>query len=352
LVTVVLVKKIEAAILAPKRDTAGGQLEYGRIRGEFSLREAKNHGNHCAFSRQAVGCSLQSSSDLVQQLNRSRIFQNYAQAFQKTTNLPLELSTSGGWREVHRTRSKCINPFCAILARTSKICGECLRTRRELAAASISETQTVTCFAGLRNTSVPVKLEEQVIAFLQPGQVFLRIPSANRFKKIVSQLSRRGIKTQLGPLKKAYFRSRVVSIGQYRAIVRLLEIFAEHLGMIANQIALQQENGDLPIVRRAKDYVATHYSDPINLEKIARALNVSPFYFCRRFKQTTGLTFVKYLSRIRIEKAKILLHNNNLRISEIAYEVGFQTLPHFNRTFHKVVGHSPTQYRFKLAEIR
>jgi AraC-like DNA-binding protein len=51
------------------------------------------------------------------------------------------------------------------------------------------------------------------------------------------------------------------------------------------------------------------------------------------------------LSRVRLEKAKTLLLNPHLRISEIAYDVGFQSLTHFNRMFRKIVGESPTHYR-------
>jgi len=284
-------------------------------------------------------------ADFVEQLSRSRIYQDYEQAFGKATKLPLELSSIDMWREIHRVRSKYANPFCAILARTSKICGACLEVQRKLSGANTSDTQTVTCFAGLTNTSVPVKLEERVIAFLQTGQVFLRTPSAKRFKKIATQLISWGMKVNLARLENAYFHSRVVSPDQYRAIVRLLEIFAEHLALIAHQIALQQRRGEPPMITGAKDYVASHQSDPIKLEEIARALNVSTFHFCRKFKHATGLTFVEYLSRVRIEKAKILLHNKNLRITEIAYEVGFQSLTHFNRIFRKLVGHSPTEYR-------
>ncbi len=287
--------------------------------------------------------------DFVPQLGRSRIYQDYEQAFGKTTKLPLELSSIDAPWTVHRVRSKFTNPFCAILARTSKNCGACLQLQRKITSANISNTQTVRCFAGLTNTSVPVKVEERVIAFLQTGQVFRRTPSAQRFKKIATQLVSSGMKINLGRLENAYFHSRVVLPDVYRAIVRLLEIFAEHLGLIANEIALQQGNGDSLVIRRAKDYVASHQSDPIKLGQIARALNISTFHFCRTFKQTTGLTFVEYLSRVRIERAKVLLHKNDLRVSEIAYEVGFQSITHFNRIFRKLVGHSPTQYRSRLA---
>jgi AraC-like DNA-binding protein/ligand-binding sensor protein len=291
-------------------------------------------------------------ADFVQQLSRSRIYQDYEQAFGKTTKLPLEISSIEMGREVPRVRSKYANPFCAILARTSKICGACLEGQRKPSGANTLDTQTVTCFAGLTNTSVPVKLEERVIAFLQTGQVFLRTPTARRFRKIATQLISCGMKVNFARLENAYLRSRAVSPDQYHAIVRLLEIFAEHLALIANQIGLQQRRGDPPMITGAKDYVASHQSDPITLAEIARALNVSTFHFCRKFKQATGLTFVKYLNRVRIEKAKILLHDKNLRITDIAYEVGFQSLTHFNRIFRKLVGHSPTEYRSKVIETR
>lgn len=287
--------------------------------------------------------------DFAQRLSRSRIYQDYELAFGKTTKLPLELSSiDAPWR-IHYIRSKFINPFCAILARTSKNCDACLELQRKLTSTNIAETQTVKCFAGLTNTSVPVKVEERVMAFLQTGQVFLRTPSRQRFKKIATRLTRWGMKINLTRLEKAYFRTRVISPGLYRGVVRLLEIFAEHLGLIANQIVLRQTNGDSLIVRRAKDYIAGHQSDPISLAKICRTLNVSTFHFCRTFKQTTGLTFVEYLSRVRIEKAKSLLHKSDLRVSEIAYEVGFQSITHFNRVFRKIVGYSPTVFRSRFA---
>jgi AraC-like DNA-binding protein len=66
------------------------------------------------------------------------------------------------------------------------------------------------------------------------------------------------------------------------------------------------------------------------------------------FKKATGINFTDYLSRVRIEKAKNLLLNPNLRVSEIAYEVGFQSLTHFNRVFKRVVGQSPTEYREQM----
>jgi AraC-like DNA-binding protein len=62
----------------------------------------------------------------------------------------------------------------------------------------------------------------------------------------------------------------------------------------------------------------------------------------------TGINFVDYVARTRIEKARNLLLNPNRRVSEVAFEVGFQSLSQFNRTFKKVVGQSPRDYRAQL----
>jgi len=264
-------------------------------------------------------------ADLVQQLSRSRIYQDYKRTFEKTTKLPLEFSPIDMWREVHHARSTYTNPLCAILARTRKICGACLEVQRNLTEADGSETRTLRCFAGFTYTGVPVKWEKRVIGFLQTGQVLLRTPSTGQFRRIATQLISWDMKINLARLEDAYYRSRVVSPDQYHAMVRLLEIFAEHLSLITNKIALQRCSQDSLMIRRAKCYIVSHQFGQIKLEEIARALDISRFHFCRQFKQATGLTFVQYMNRARMERAKILLNNKNMRVREIACELGFRS---------------------------
>ena len=63
------------------------------------------------------------------------------------------------------------------------------------------------------------------------------------------------------------------------------------------------------------------------------------------FKRSTGLTYIDFRNRLRIESAKRLLAVPNASISEIAYKVGFQSLTQFNRLFRRIVGKSPTEFR-------
>ena len=118
--------------------------------------------------------------------------------------------------------------------------------------------------------------------------------------------------------------------------------------MVSNQILVQRESTEPQAVTRAKQFILENQGEDLSLGQVAKAVNTSTFYFCKMFKKATGLNFTDYVSRLRIEKAKNLLLNRNLRVSEIAYEVGFQSLTHFNRVFKKIMGQSPTEYRDQL----
>ena len=82
---------------------------------------------------------------------------------------------------------------------------------------------------------------------------------------------------------------------------------------------------------------------------MAKVACTSTYYICKLFKRHTGLNFTEYVSRLRIERSRELLANPNLRVGEIAFEVGFQSITHFNRVFRRVMGESPTAYRGRCA---
>jgi len=77
-------------------------------------------------------------------------------------------------------------------------------------------------------------------------------------------------------------------------------------------------------------------------------VNVSRFYFCKLFKKATGMTLTEYVSRVRVEKAKALLVDPSMRVSEVVYASGFGSIPRFNSVFKRYVGVPPTEYRAGL----
>jgi AraC-like DNA-binding protein len=101
---------------------------------------------------------------------------------------------------------------------------------------------------------------------------------------------------------------------------------------------------------RARSFIEEHSGDELSLSKVAKAVSISANHFSEKFKQVTGVNFVDYVARTRFEKACDLLRNSNLRISEIAFAVGFQSLSQFNRVFRRLSGKSPMEYRTASTE--
>jgi len=111
---------------------------------------------------------------------------------------------------------------------------------------------------------------------------------------------------------------------------------------------VKEAAAEAPAITRARQYIAEHCSEDLSLDQVARASNMSAFYFCKVFKKSTGLTFTDYLARIRVETVKRLLLNPHTRVSEAAFEAGFQSLSQFNRVFHRIEGEAPSDYRDRV----
>jgi AraC-like DNA-binding protein/ligand-binding sensor protein len=288
------------------------------------------------------------NKNLIEALSTSKIYQDYERAFSETTGLPVALRPVESW-QLPQHGKKFENPFCGMMAEKSRSCAACLRLQQELANKAQHEAQTLTCELGLCDTAVPVRLGENLVGFLQTGQVFRKKPTEKQFEKTAKLIAEWGINVDKDRAREAFFNTKVVSPKQHEAIVNLLEIFAQHISMVSNQVLVQERNAEPPLIARAKRYIEDKQSEDLTLGEVAKAVNTSTFYFCKMFKKATGLHFTEYVSRVRIEKAKNLLLNPNLRVSEVAFEIGFQSLTHFNRVFKKIVGQSPTEYREQLA---
>jgi len=291
--------------------------------------------------------SAQRARDLVARLQKSEIFRSYQEAFQTTTGLPLALRAAGSFQPP-LTGAKKTNPFCGLMAAKSKTCSACLQLQQQMEESAAPGTKTLECFAGLSDSEVPIRIGGDVIAYLQTGQVMLRAPSQAQFRRTLEQLEKWGMPVNTGQLEAAYFQTRVVKKPHYQSILSLLGIFSQHLSALTNQLLVTETQAELPAVARARAFIAEHLDEEICLTRVARAVNMSQFYFCKTFKHETGLTFTDYVSRVRVERVKELLLNPHARVSEAAYAAGFQSLSQFNRAFRRIAGESPSDYRERL----
>jgi AraC-like DNA-binding protein len=103
---------------------------------------------------------------------------------------------------------------------------------------------------------------------------------------------------------------------------------------------------------KTRKFIEEYSGEELSLRRVAKAVNIHPNYLSERFKQVTGMNFVEYVARIRFEKACKLLDDGGLRISDIAFAAGFQSLSQFNRVFKKLCGKSPTQFRAARRAVR
>jgi AraC-like DNA-binding protein len=290
---------------------------------------------------------MNANGQLLKTLTDSEMFLSYERAYTETTGLPVALRPVESWQlPFHGKRRE--NGWCALMSERSPTCAVCLQVQEKLSQGAMHAPATVTCAYGLCESAVPVKLGTETIGFLQTGQVMRQKPTTAGFQRAVAQAKTLGVEVDTAKAKEAYFATPVLSQRKLDSVSNLLSIFADHLSMRSNQIAVQTANAEPPVVTRAKQFIRDHYADRISLGQVAAAVHTSIFHLCKLFKKTTGITFTETVSRTRIERSKNLLLNPNLRVSEIAYAAGFQSLTHFNRSFKRVVGESPTRYRARL----
>ena len=101
---------------------------------------------------------------------------------------------------------------------------------------------------------------------------------------------------------------------------------------------------------RAREFIDLCYDLPLNLDQMSSQACFSRYHFLRLFRQAFNKTPHQYLVERRIEKAKELLGARDLRVTDVCFEVGFQSLGSFSSLFHKSVGHAPVTYREKSRE--
>ena len=98
-------------------------------------------------------------------------------------------------------------------------------------------------------------------------------------------------------------------------------------------------------VTRISEYIEQHLTEDLSLNDVAEWIDLSPAYVSRIFKEGTGENFVEYLSERRVEQAELLLKNTHLSIKEVGFKCGFNNMQTFIRTFKKISGCTPSQYR-------
>lgn len=138
------------------------------------------------------------------------------------------------------------------------------------------------------------------------------------------------------------FQQRCGQCGRIELLFRELERL--HTQTL-RELKERRESETTRPIRMAKQFIQENYGQNITLEDVCGAVGFSSAYFSALFKKETGEGFSKYLTRVRIDRAKELLRETSLSVSEVCEAVGYSDRKHFTQTFHKMTGVNPAEFR-------
>ncbi|ERI94563.1 response regulator receiver domain protein [Clostridiales bacterium oral taxon 876 str. F0540] len=124
-----------------------------------------------------------------------------------------------------------------------------------------------------------------------------------------------------------------------------LQFFEDWINKAVNAIEENNNSNTELIIKRANKYIEENYMDDLTLEKVAEVVFISPVYLSKVYKKKMGINFIDYITKIRIERAKELLSNKNLKVYEISNLVGYKNLKYFYKVFKNYTGYTPNSYR-------
>lgn len=116
---------------------------------------------------------------------------------------------------------------------------------------------------------------------------------------------------------------------------------------VAEQIAVQEMAAPSKMIRAALDYINAHFHENISLLDVAENINISKNYLCDIFKKELGVTFINYVTNLRIEKAKEYLTGTDMKMYEVSNAVGYNDYAYFSQIFKKHTGKTLSSYRKK-----
>jgi AraC-like DNA-binding protein/ligand-binding sensor protein len=283
------------------------------------------------------------------ELVRLPVVQKYENSYRKVTGMTLKLVSPVEFNR-RQNLGEFENPFCSLITRTPAGCEACLecQKRAQKCAGKKLVPQQSSCFAGLTDIAVPVVVNGRHVATMMGGQVFRRPPTERDFQMVVKMLKSEQDADWEKKTRKAYFETPVITPDRLQAMVHLLSVFSQYLADYVSRHAISTSANEPKPVSSAKQFVLSHAEDSITLALVAKHVNVSRFHFCKLFKKATGMTLTEYVIRVRVEKAKTLLVDPTVRISEVVFAAGFGSIPRFNSVFKQCVGMPPTEYRATL----
>lgn len=135
---------------------------------------------------------------------------------------------------------------------------------------------------------------------------------------------------------------------EYPTLESQKKLVEDKVMRLSGLISGQEAAAPSKMIRAALDYINTHFSENISLQDVADNINISKNYLCDIFKKELGVTFINYVTNLRIEKAKEYLENTDMKMYEVSSAVGYNDYAYFSQIFKKHTGTTLSAYRRKV----
>jgi AraC-like DNA-binding protein len=201
------------------------------------------------------------------------------------------------------------------------------------------------CPSGLLKILMPVFINGHYAGMLLAGPFAVHDLDGHRLAKLVGRLDKLGLGDRAVQLQTTWRFTPRLSSAKCHAAEILLRMFGKYLEEYGKQQLQARPTRASALLQKIEAFLAVCQHTPVSLKEVAACVHLSPCHFCTVFKEQTGLTFSQYRMRQRLEKARSLLRDPARRVSDVAFEAGFGSIPHFNRAFRRWFGCSPSQYR-------
>jgi len=277
-------------------------------------------------------------------LTSSPVVREQQVAFTCATGVPLTLAPASAHALADGT-------FCVkgcLGGSSGALCQRKLLRAEQRAVTRLGPVQYC-CPSGLVKILVPVFINGRYAGMLLAGPFALHSLDGDRLAKLIGRLDKLGLGDRAAQLRTTWRYTPRLSSAKCRAAEILLRMFGLYLGEHARQQLVSRRMPASALLRKIEAFLAECQRDAVSLKEVAACVNLSPCHFCAVFKKQTGLTFSQYRMRQRLEKARNLLGDRERRVSDVAFEAGFGSIPHFNRAFRRWFGCSPSQYRARAA---
>lgn len=221
----------------------------------------------------------------------------------------------------------------------------CQRFTQRLLEESAPEGSTLQCDAGLFESVVPLNAGGQCVGYFVFGPTAIPERSRTDLNRARHLLARAGVILTETDLADLQTDAPLASRQRQEAIRRLVVAWVEHFARALTH-QLVNPAASLPsAVAQACRLVRAHVAEELRVDRVAKAVGLSAGHLSRQFHHSTGLRLVEYIARVRLERATELIVAGRQPITEIAFACGFRSLSQFNRTFRRLTGRSPREWR-------